>query len=143
MQRESQLSRKSGEEIDIIRAELAEIITVKHYALKPELEARYGAAGRVKCLQDAAYHLSYLSEALHSAQPALFADYVLWAKTMLTGRGIPERDLVDNLRVIRESLAEVLPKNFRAIACEYVDHGIDQFLGGFLKGSGQGAVGGI
>lgn len=129
MQGESQLSQKSGEEIDIIRAELAEIITVKHYALKPELEARYGAAGRAKCLQDAAYHLSYLSEALQNSQPALFADYVLWAKTMLSGRGIPERDLVDNLRVIRESLSEVLPKDFRQIACEYVDHGIDRLNG--------------
>jgi methanogenic corrinoid protein MtbC1 len=125
-EKQSQLSRKSGEEIDIIRAELAEIITVKHFALKPELEARYGAAGRAKCLQDATYHLSYLSEALQTAQPALFGDYVLWAKTMLSGRGIPEKDLVDNLRVIRESLSEVLPKDFREIACEYVDHGINQ-----------------
>ena len=125
-EKHSQLSRKSGEEIDMIRAELAEIITVKHFALKPELEARYGAAGRAKCLQDAAFHLSYLSEALHNSQPALFGDYVLWAKTMLAGRGIPEKDLVDNLRVIRESLSEVLPKDFRAIACEYVDHGIVQ-----------------
>lgn len=126
---QAELSRKSGEEIDIIRGELAEIITAKHFALKPELEARYGAAGRRKCEQDAAYHLSYLSEALQTNQPALFSDYVLWAKTMLAGRGIPEKDLVDNLRVIRESLAEVLPKDYRQIACEFVEHGISRLAG--------------
>ena len=113
----------------MIRTELAEIITVKHFALKPELEARYGAIGRAKCRQDAAYHLSYLSEALQNSEPALFSDYVLWAKTMLAERGIPEKDLADNLRVIRESLAEVLPKDFRSVACQYVDFGIAQLAG--------------
>ena len=120
-----EVSRKSGEEIDLIRSQLAEIITEKHFALKPELEARYGAIGRAKCLQDATFHLSYLSEALQNAQPALFSDYVVWAKAMLEGRGIPEKDLIDNLHVIRESLAEVLSKDFRRIACEYVDFGIE------------------
>jgi len=119
-----ELSQKSGEEIDLIRSQLAEIITEKHFERKPELEARYGAAGRLKCFQDANYHLSYLSEALQSAQPMLFADYVSWAKTMLEGRKIPEKDLIDNLQVMRESLAEVLPVEFRRIACEYVDAGI-------------------
>ncbi|HEY8562151.1 MAG TPA: cobalamin-dependent protein [Pyrinomonadaceae bacterium] len=122
----AELGRQSGAEIDMIRTELAEIITVKHFELKPELEARYGAIGRTKCRQDAAYHLSYLSEALQNSEPALFSDYIRWAKTMLAERGIPENDLADNLRVLRESLAEVLPKNFRQIACRYVDLGIDQ-----------------
>ena len=119
-----ELSQRSGEEIDMIRSQLAEIITEKHFERKPELVARYGANGRAKCLQDAAYHLSYLSEALQSAQPALFSDYVVWAKAMLEGRNIPEKDLIDNLYVIRESLAEVLPAEFRSVACEYVDAGI-------------------
>jgi methanogenic corrinoid protein MtbC1 len=123
---QAELSRRSGEEIDIIRAELAEIITDKHFALEPELEARYGAAGRMKCRQDAIYHLSYLSEALQAGEPALFADYVLWAKSMLAGRGIPEKDLEDNLRAIRDSLAEVLPRDFRQVACEFVEFGIAQ-----------------
>lgn len=121
-----ELSQRSGEEIDMIRSQLAEIITEKHFERKPELLARYGAAGRAKCFQDAQYHLSYLSEALQSAQPALFSDYVVWAKAMLEGRNIPEKDLIDNLEVMRESLAEVLPAEFRRIACEYVDIGIRQ-----------------
>jgi MerR family transcriptional regulator, light-induced transcriptional regulator len=125
-----ELSRNCGEEIDLIRTELAEIITVKHFELKPELDARYGAAGRAKCRQDAAFHLSYLSEALQNSEPTLFADYVLWAKTMLAERGIPEKDLADNLLVLRESLAEVLPVDFRQVACRYVDFGINQLSKG-------------
>lgn len=120
----AELSRQTGEAIDISRNELAEIITVRHFELKPELAARYGAAGRAKCLQDAAYHLSYLSEALQNSQPALFSDYVVWAKAMLAGRGIPEKDLIDNLRVIRDSLAEKLPNRLNRIAREYVELGI-------------------
>jgi methanogenic corrinoid protein MtbC1 len=121
-----ELSRKTGEAIDIKRSELAEVVTAKHYELKPELEARYGAAGRAKCLQDAAYHLSYLSEALQNSQPSLFADYVVWAKAMLAGRGIPEKDLIDNLYVLRFALLEKLPPEYNRIACRYVDFGIDQ-----------------
>lgn len=134
---QSELSRKSGEEIEIIRSELAEIIAVKHFQLKPELETRYGAAGRAKCRQDAAYHLSYLSEALQSAQPALFSDYILWAKSMLAGRGIPDTDLADNLLILRDSLAEVLPKDFREIACEYVDAGITELANSVEKPESQ------
>jgi methanogenic corrinoid protein MtbC1 len=121
-----ELRRKTGEAIDIKRSELAETVTAKHYRLKPELEARYGAAGRAKCLQDAAFHLSYLAEALQNSEPKLFSDYVVWAKAMLAGRGIPEKDLLDNLSVLRDSLTEKLPADYNEIAREYVDFGIRQ-----------------
>jgi methanogenic corrinoid protein MtbC1 len=121
-----ELSRQTGEAIDVKRAELAEAVTIRHYELKPELEARYGAAGRAKCLQDAAFHLSYLAEALQNSQPALFSDYVVWARAMLAGRGIPEKDLVDNLKILRDCLAENLPEIYKETAREYVDLGIDQ-----------------
>lgn len=121
-----ELIRQSGEEIDAVRGALAEIITVKHFQVKPELETRYGAAGREKWRQDAALHLSYLCEALLHAQPALFADYVLWAKTLLENRGVPEKDLIENLHILRQSLNEVISKQNRQIACDYVNAGIEQ-----------------
>ena len=128
-----EISRETGAVIDTKRGELAEVVTARHYELKPELEARYGAAGRAKCLQDAAYHLSYLSEALLNSQPSLFSDYVVWAKAMLAGRGIPEKDLIDNLRVLHDSLAEKLPGAYRKTACEYVEIGITQLARGDRK----------
>ncbi len=124
------LHQKAGEAIDKNQNAIAEAVTEKHFALKPELEARYGAIGREKCRQDAVYHLSYLSDALRVSQPSLFADYVAWAKIMLAGRGIPEKDLADNLVVLRDSLGEKLPENFSRIACEYVDFGIERLADG-------------
>lgn len=118
--------QEAGAAIDAAQRVIAEAVTTKHYQLKPELEKRYGAAGRAKCLQDAAYHLSYLSDAVRVSQPALFADYCIWAKAMLAGRGIPEKDLADNLVVLRESLAEKLASRYSRIACQYVDAGIEQ-----------------
>lgn len=55
----------------------------------------------------------------------LFAYYVAWARAMLAARGIPEKDLAENLVVLRESLAETLPGDLSRIACEYVDFGLE------------------
>jgi MerR family transcriptional regulator, light-induced transcriptional regulator len=120
------IHQQIGAAIDAHQIAIAEAVTAKHFALKPELEARYGAVGREKCLQDAVYHLSYLSDALRVAQPALFADYVVWAKTMLAERGIPEKDLADNLVILRDALAERLALGHDNIACRYVDFGLQQ-----------------
>lgn len=88
---------------------IAEAVTAEHYRRQPELESRHGAVGREKCRKDAAYHLSYLAEALQAGEPSLFYDYIAWAKVMLAGRGIPEGDLAANLAVLRETIHEFLP----------------------------------
>ena len=73
--------------------------------LAPALSKRRSDEGKgqrdcEKCEKDAVYHLAYLSEALANDLPSLFADYAVWASSMLAGRGIPAEDLVDNLRVL-------------------------------------------
>jgi methanogenic corrinoid protein MtbC1 len=92
--------------LDSDRASLADAITARHYELNPELEERYGPAGREKCRQDAEFHLSYLRDAIVSDSPSLFADYVAWARIMLAARGIPAIDLARNLAVVRAALVE-------------------------------------
>lgn len=115
-------SRALGER----RAAFAEAITARHFELHPELEQRYGAVGREKCLQDAHFHLSYLAEAIDSSLPSLFADYVAWAKVMLEARGIPASDLARNLEVIRDVLREGLPAEQAWIAASYIEDGIQR-----------------
>src|SRR4028119_1859916 len=104
-----------GRAIDAERASLAEAITVRQYEIQPELEARYGAAGRAKCVQDACYHLSYLAEAIAASSPSLFADYIAWAKVMLDTRGIPAEDLSRNLHCMREVLQQRLSVSMSAV----------------------------
>src|ERR1044071_2804513 len=101
--------RQAGRAVGEARAALAAAGTERHYALNPDLERRFGPAGRERCLQDAHYHLSYLAESLGSALPTLFADYVAWAKVMLEARGVPASDLARNLEVIRDVVREQLP----------------------------------
>jgi MerR family transcriptional regulator, light-induced transcriptional regulator len=102
---------------------LAEAMTARQYERMPELATRYGEPGRAKCLQDALYHLSYLSQSIAAARPALFADYVAWAKIMLAGRGIPAEDLAANLACMRAALEQVLPEHMAALACAYLEAG--------------------
>src|ERR1044071_5674839 len=106
------------------RAALAEAVTARRYELNPNLERRYGPAGREKCLQDSNYHLSYLAEAVGSALPSLFADYVAWAKVMLEARGVPASDLARNLEVMRDVVRERLPEGLGETAARYVEEGI-------------------
>ncbi len=89
--------------------ELAEAITERHYQRNPELEFRFGPAGKAKCRQDAAYHLSYLGRAIETDSPALFVDYVAWAKTMLASRKVPASDLAANLEVLLSVVLEHIP----------------------------------
>jgi methanogenic corrinoid protein MtbC1 len=87
---------------------LAIALTNRHYAARPELSTRYGAAGRAKCLEDARYHLDYLLQSIQIGSPILFTAYMSWSKVMLAARGIPAADLEANLDYMHEVLAEGL-----------------------------------
>lgn len=115
-----------GQSIQSKSADLAEAITARHYELKPELTARYGERGRGKCLEDARYHLSHLSEAISAASPELFDSYVGWAKVLLAGYGIGETDLSDNLAILQDVLQQRLPAEESEVAAEYIVGAIKQ-----------------
>jgi methanogenic corrinoid protein MtbC1 len=75
-------------------------------------------------LEDARYHLRYLSEAVGAREPALFVHYATWAKTMLLARNIPVEDLVANLEVMLDVLAKELPASMQTPAVDYVKSAI-------------------
>jgi methanogenic corrinoid protein MtbC1 len=88
--------------------ELASAITDRYFAAHPELANRYPEIGRQRCLEDARFHLQYLAIALDAASPAIFIDYIAWAKVMLAKRDVPANDLSANLRVMEGSLVDML-----------------------------------
>jgi MerR family transcriptional regulator, light-induced transcriptional regulator len=106
--------------------DLAREIVERQWKLRPELEQRYGKKGRTRCLEDARYHLKYLSEAVAAEEPVLFADYIAWANTMLTSRSIPVEDLLFNLEVMQSVLQEQLPDPMQIPVQEYVKLGIQE-----------------
>jgi MerR family transcriptional regulator, light-induced transcriptional regulator len=79
---------------------LAEAVTDEQFRNNPELERRYGAAGKTHCQADALYHLRFLAQAVRLGSPVLFIDYAGWAKIMLASRGVPANDLLANLEII-------------------------------------------
>jgi methanogenic corrinoid protein MtbC1 len=128
-QLQKDLHREASQALDTRRRQLAEVVTERQYELLPGLAQRYGEGGRSHCLKDAEYHLSYLADAIATASPSLFADYVDWARVMLASRGIPAEDLARNLEIIRETLRRELPEDQGSVACEYVEAGLRALQG--------------
>lgn len=86
--------------------QIAEEVTRLLFTDQPDLEKRYGPSGRAKCTKDTAYHLGYLVEALQTASPVIFNDYVEWADVMLASRDIPADDLIRNLSYLERVLLD-------------------------------------
>lgn len=118
---ETDLPIATSQVIDQQLDRLAEAIVSQQYELQPELAVKYGPAGHLKCMQDARYHLSYLSQAVRVASPALFSDYIAWAKVMLAGRNIPAEDLALNLRCMQAGLRQHLSSEMGKLAGEYIE----------------------
>lgn len=106
------------------RAELAERLVAREFERHPGLEQRYGAAARAKSLQDAGYHLAHLAEALAHDRPALFTDYVAWARIVLAQRGVAAADLAFHLGCTSEVLRALLPAELGAAAAAVVDEAV-------------------
>jgi methanogenic corrinoid protein MtbC1 len=104
--------------------DLAREIVERHWKLNPALEQRYGKKGMARCLEDARYHLRYLSEAVGAGESALFVHYATWAKTMLLARAIPVDDLVANLEVMLDVLGRELPQSMQGSVVDYVTSAI-------------------
>lgn len=82
---------------------IASAITDLTFRRLPELEKKYGTAGRAHCHKDALFHLSFLAQATRLNAPRLFVDYVGWAKVMLAARGVPAADLLASLEIMHEA----------------------------------------
>jgi MerR family transcriptional regulator, light-induced transcriptional regulator len=69
--------------------------------------SRYPPHGRARCLEDARFHLQYLSTALEAGSAAMFLDYIGWTKVLLARRNVPEADLAENLRNLARHVREM------------------------------------
>lgn len=113
-----------GRRLGSMGESLAQAVVDRHYLLHPELEMRFGPAGRRKCVADTCRHIAYLAEALAVSRPALFRDYVAWAKVLLAGRGVPADDFAQNLSATTLVLSERLSSDAAGVACSYVNAAI-------------------
>ena len=91
---------------------VARVVTEKYFERRPELASRWGEAGVKRCTEDTEYHLAYLAEAVRFDSPALFLDYIGWAKVLLSSLRIAETDLIENLELMRQELRKVDGETF-------------------------------
>lgn len=108
------------------RHEIADFMTDQQFERMPGLAERYGAIGRVRCHEDALYHLSYLADAVAMNSPSLFADYIAWARVLLAQVKVPAEDLVLNLQILREGLFETLDMGQAEAAAPYIDAALEK-----------------
>ena len=100
---------RAAERIVAEKENLARAITEALYRERPELTARYGAAGREKCLQDMRYNLEHLAPAVALDQPSMFAGYARWLIGMLEARGIPGDEVARSLALTRAAIDDSFP----------------------------------
>ena len=86
------------------------------YERLPELEQRYGAAGRFRCEEDTALHLRFVASAVATGEPRIIADYLTWLAPLLERFGVPASDVDANFDAIGEALRELVPDAAAAYA---------------------------
>ncbi|GAB6053806.1 B12-binding domain-containing protein [Magnetospira thiophila] len=103
---------------------IAKAVVNLQYAQNPELEKRFGPEGRVKCYQDACFHVAYLLEAADQERPDVFVSYTSWTKGLLKGMGITVEHLAAHLRILREVTDEMLSGERHAHARIAIDQAL-------------------
>ena len=114
------LSQFASEVIRDRQTAIAATLVEREFARHPELVQQYGPIDREKSLQDAGDHLAFLAQALALNSPALFRDYVAWAKVMLARRNVLAADLAFHLECLAGVVQEQLPAETGALAAEFV-----------------------
>ena len=105
---------------------LAEAVVDLHYTRCPEIQRRYGAKGRERCLEDAELHLRTLCIAMEVSRPSLFADYIGWARSVLESRNIPHDDLKQGLEILADVLRDRLSPEAGAALQPYFQSALER-----------------
>ncbi len=119
LQRRTEIARS----ISQAKHQVAESVTDEFFRRHPDWVERYGDAGRIRGVEDAKYHIDFLSSAIESGSTAPFEDYARWSSRMLASRGIAQEFVVENLLQIGESLNRTLSDDFAAMVSHFIEAG--------------------
>jgi MerR family transcriptional regulator, light-induced transcriptional regulator len=92
----------------------AELVTAEFLERHPAWLERYGDRARIHGIQDARFHIDFLTAAIEAGSLEAFRDYGTWCARMLGSRGIEARFLVENLEQVRDALTGGLDEGGRA-----------------------------
>ncbi|GAA4459040.1 cobalamin B12-binding domain-containing protein [Novipirellula rosea] len=100
------VSQAVAEMLDVRTEAFSEQLVERYFELHPELNRKFGERGKVKCREDARYHLNYLISAMRTGKPTLFLDYAQWTQQLLVNVGLPFDELRRYLAQLRTLLLE-------------------------------------
>ncbi len=98
--------KELGQQIRNNKESLALRVTDLYEKAHPNYTARFGEKGHYKSIQDAEYHFLYLSEALETEEPVLFANYLRWVADLFDSLSLPRAMLVQTLVIMKETLTK-------------------------------------
>ncbi len=107
---------------------LAKDFTARRHAVLGDAFSRYGVEPE-KLFEYSLYEVSYLANAIANENPALFTEYIDWAKSIFESKGIPLSMLAKNLELIRESMVSGLPPETHRTINEYISKALDEIEG--------------
>lgn len=118
-------SARAGDELRGHIDALAEAIVARQYSRQRALWEPYGERGRELAVRDAIYHLDALADAAIVNEPALFVDYIAWAKVLFHHRGLPAEGLPGTLRCMYELVQETLSDEHAAAVLPIIREAMD------------------
>jgi methanogenic corrinoid protein MtbC1 len=105
-------------------AAIAEAVVSRQYALQPGVWERFGAAGRALSVRDTGYHLPYLTTAIATDEPEVFARYVGWVRTLFLNLSFGEDHIRVTFTCLRDVIRELLPGEAGEVAARFAEAGI-------------------
>ncbi|NCA76906.1 MAG: cobalamin-binding protein [Alphaproteobacteria bacterium] len=87
---------------------LPEKILEAHFALRPDMAARYTDHQKTNFKNDVTWILSFLGEAVWAGQPALFEEFSSWLRTFLSSVKVPMKDVAESYNLIGDQMRAVL-----------------------------------
>jgi MerR family transcriptional regulator, light-induced transcriptional regulator len=103
-----------AQELRSLAGSVAQTAVARDYSRRSALLAKYGERGQATYLQDTQFHISYLADSISFDRPSIFRDYLGWAAEVLLARGVATEELIENLKCVREVLAETFSGDRRA-----------------------------
>ncbi len=102
---------------------VAESVTDEFFIRHPDWLERYGDAGRFRGIEDAKYHIDFLSGAIETGSTAPFEDYARWCSRMLASRGINPEFVAENFDQIGKGLNRVLSDDSAEMISHFIHAG--------------------
>jgi hypothetical protein len=101
--------------IRIKSPDLARAAVSALYRIRPDLERRYGEAGRRHCVKDIGHHLRFLAAAVELADAKVFADYGTWAARVMVTHNVAPEDALASFRCLQDVVPDAVPPGASAL----------------------------